>query len=164
MSKWIIAAASIVALGGCAGSVHPRVGTGVPGPDWVEFERPAIQEANPAEQSAQESGPHEISARHILIAFRGAAHAEPTMVRTKQEALARAGEVLRRLKAGEDFVALAAEFSDEPGAAQRGGDLGRFTRDKMVKRFSDAAFKLQPGEVSEPVETQFGFHVIQRTE
>ena len=123
-----------------------------------------MQEASAAEQAGQESGPQEISARHILISFRGAAHSEPTMVRTKQEARARAEEALRRLKAGEDFAALAAEFTDEPGGAQRAGDLGRFTRDKMVKRFSEAAFKLRPGEVSEPVETQFGFHIIQRTE
>jgi len=164
MRRWIIAAASIAALGGCAGAVHPRVGTGVPGPDWVEFERPALPEANAAEHADHDHGPREVAARHILIAFRGAAHTEPTMVRSKDEARARAEEVLRRLKSGEDFVALAAEFTDEPGGAQRGGDLGRFTRDKMVKRFSEAAFKLQPGEVGGPVETQFGFHIIQRTE
>ncbi len=164
MHRWILAA-SVASLAGCAASVHPRVGTGVPAPDWVEFERPVQpKETSEAVEDAPVAGPREIVARHILISFRGAAHAEPTMVRSKHEAHDRAHEVIKRLKAGEDFAALAKEYTDEPGGGERAGDLGRFTRDKMVKKFSDAAFKLQPGEISEPVETQFGYHVIQRTE
>jgi peptidyl-prolyl cis-trans isomerase NIMA-interacting 1 len=61
----------------------------------------------------------------------------------------------------EDVVA---EYSDEPGAAQRGGDLGKFGKKQMVRKFSEAAFKLEIGEVSEVVESEFGFHVIKRTE
>ena len=149
---------------GCMQTVHPRVGTGVPPPDWIETERPAPVEDTQAAAPESETGPTEIAARHILISYRGAAHSAPTIVRTKQEALARAQEVLGRLRAGEDFGALAVDFTDEPGGPERQGDLGRFTREKMVKRFADAAFALEPGQYSEPIETQFGFHIIQRTE
>jgi parvulin-like peptidyl-prolyl isomerase len=159
-----VALLTICALVGCAESVHPRVGTGVPPPDWIEVERPSLPEQSASAESDGDQGPREVGARHILISFRGSAHAAPTVIRTKEEAQERAQQVLARLRAGEDFASLAAEFTDEPGGAQRGGDLGRFTREKMVKRFSEVAFSLQPGQFSEPVETQFGLHIIQRTE
>ncbi len=84
----------------------------------------------------------EIHARHILVATEGDAQA-----------------VLKRLKAGEDFAKVAKDMSKDPGS--EGGDLGWFTRDRMVPAFADAAFALQKGQTSDPVKTQFGWHVIQ---
>jgi peptidyl-prolyl cis-trans isomerase C len=81
-------------------------------------------------------------------------HALHILVPTEKEAL----EVEKRLKAGEDFGKLADELSKDPGS--KGGDLGWFTKDRMVPEFADAAYKLEPGQVSDPVKTQFGWHVI----
>ncbi|HVY27706.1 MAG TPA: peptidylprolyl isomerase [Polyangiaceae bacterium] len=121
----------------------------------------ASREAASAEVAGQ---PSEIAARHLLVAYQGALRASPSVTRSKGEAQARASEALKRAKAGEDFEQLVKEFSDEPGAADRGGSLGRFGHGMMVPAFEKAAFKLAPGEISDIVETQFGFHVIQRTE
>jgi len=81
-------------------------------------------------------------------------HALHILTPTEEEAKT----VEKRLKAGEDFGKLADELSKDPGS--KGGDLGWFTKDRMVPEFADAAFKLKPGEVSNPVKTQFGWHVI----
>ena len=71
-----------------------------------------------------------------------------------------AGEVLTRLKQGEDFAELAKDFSEDEGTAVRGGDLGYFTRGQMVTEFDSASFATPPGEVTGPIATRFGLHVI----
>jgi peptidyl-prolyl cis-trans isomerase C len=81
-------------------------------------------------------------------------HARHILVPTEDEAKA----ALKRIQAGEDFAKVANELSKDPGA--EGGDLGWFTRERMVPEFATAAFKLQPGQVSDPVKTQFGWHII----
>ncbi len=101
-----------------------------------EAERKAYDEA----AKAQPPEP-EVHARHILLP-------------TEEEAKA----ALARIKAGEDFAKVATELSKDP--AGDGGDLGWFTKDRMVPEFADAAFKLEPGQVSDPVKSQFGWHII----
>lgn len=88
------------------------------------------------------AGQEEVRARHILVDGEDEAKA-----------------ILEQLKSGADFAALAKEKSKDPGAAE-GGDLGYFTRDQMVPEFADVAFKMYPGQLSNPVKTQFGWHVI----
>lgn len=76
------------------------------------------------------------------------------------QARAKAEDVLKRAKAGEDFSGLVKEFSTDPGSKDKDGDLDWFGRGKMVKPFEDAAFALKPGEISDVVESPFGFHII----
>ena len=76
---------------------------------------------------------------------------------------ATANEVLEKIKNGADFGALAAEYSID-GSRRRGGDLGFFGRGAMVRPFEDAAFALNKGEISKPVKTEFGYHIIKRIE
>ena len=87
-----------------------------------------------------------------------------TVNRTKAEARRRAQEALLKIRGGAPFEEVVKEYTDEPGGAERGGDLGVFDRGTMVKPFADAAFALKVGEVSEVIETKYGYHVIKRTE
>jgi parvulin-like peptidyl-prolyl isomerase len=120
-------------------------------------------QAEEQERGVLASQPDEIQARHILV-MHAESKAKPDGVdRTRPQAQARAQECLQKLRGGEDFEKLVAEYSDEPGATERNGDLGTFRREVMIQAFSDAAFALKVGEISEVVETPYGFHVIQRT-
>ncbi|RTL53742.1 MAG: peptidylprolyl isomerase [Bradyrhizobiaceae bacterium] len=94
------------------------------------------------EAAKQITGEEEVHARHILV-----------------DTEDQAKEVIAELKKGADFAELAKKKSKDPGASD-GGDLGFFTKDQMVPEFSAAAFALKPGEISEPVKSQFGWHVI----
>jgi peptidyl-prolyl cis-trans isomerase C len=94
------------------------------------------------EAARQMAGQQEVHARHILV-------------KTEEEAKA----IIAELKNGADFAELARQKSTDPGASE-GGDLGYFPKDEMVPEFADAAFKLEKGQISEPVHTRFGWHII----
>lgn len=80
------------------------------------------------------------------------------LVKKNSEALI----VLDRLKNGESFTNLAKELSIDKASGKRGGDLGFFRKGMMVKPFEDVAFRLEKGQISEPVKTEFGYHIIKR--
>jgi peptidyl-prolyl cis-trans isomerase C len=92
-------------------------------------------------EASKAQAEQEVKARHILV---------------ETEAQARAA--LKRVRSGEDFAKVADQVSKDPGS--RGGELGWFTKDRMVPEFADAAFKMQPNQISEPVKSQFGWHII----
>ena len=96
----------------------------------------------------------EVTARHILLTF------DQTRPAARDSAQALARDLRARLLGGQDFAQLAQQYSGDPATAAQGGDLGTFTRERMVPAFGDAAFELEPGEISQPVETQFGIHLI----
>lgn len=141
---------TVVASGGPSAAA-PNAGANEPAP------------ATSAAKSNAEA-PKKIGARHVLIQWMGSERAPASVVRSREQAYAVAQEVLRRARNKEDFARLAIEFSDEPGAGGRGGSLGRFGHGQMVPAFEAAAFKLEVGQISDIVETPFGFHIIQRTE
>jgi peptidyl-prolyl cis-trans isomerase SurA len=117
-----------------------------------------------ADETASQAGPAQVRARHILISFRGAQQAQPTVTRSREEARALALQIAAQARDGaHDWNALHAEHSDEPGSPE-GGDLGLFGRGEMVPSFERAAFALEVNAISDPVESPFGFHVIQRTQ
>ena len=96
----------------------------------------------------------EVHARHILI------RAPQGDAKASAAAKAKIEAIIARLKKGEDFVKLAKEVTEDPSGKANGGDLGYFTKEQMVPGFSKVAFKLKKGEISGPVQTQFGWHVI----
>lgn len=111
------------------------------------------------EHRGQFEAKQERQASHILIAIDAAASAEE-----KRKAREKSEELSKQLKANPGrFAELAKQHSQDPGSAANGGDLGFFGRGAMPKTFEDTVFAMKPGEVSEPVETQYGFHVIRLT-
>ncbi len=96
------------------------------------------------EENQQRYAREMVKAKHILV-----------------KELATAQEVKGKLDTGAEFAVVAKEYSTDPGSKRRGGDLGWFTKERMVKPFSEAAFAMEKGAISDPVESKFGFHVIQ---
>lgn len=116
---------------------------------------PADVQRSYNENIQQYQTPEQIRASHILLNTGG-----------KDEAAVRkqAEDLLAKVKAGGDFAALATQYSEDPGSKVKGGDLDFFGRGRMVPEFEEVAFKMEPGQVSDLVKSQFGFHIIKLTE
>ncbi|HEX2677063.1 MAG TPA: peptidylprolyl isomerase [Polyangiales bacterium] len=111
------------------------------------------------------AGPERIAAKHILISYATAPHALPGATHSEAEARALAEQVVREAHApNADWDALAAKYTEEPGGKERAGDLGKFGHGQMVPAFEQAAFALDVGQISDVVQSPFGFHVIKRYE
>ncbi|HSQ33921.1 MAG TPA: peptidylprolyl isomerase [Peptostreptococcaceae bacterium] len=105
----------------------------------------------------------EVKASHILISTQdaqGKALSDKDKAAKKKEA----EDILAKIKAGEDFGELAKEYSNDPGSAKNGGDLGFFAKGVMVPEFENTAFSLEKGKVSDLVESEFGYHIIKVTD
>lgn len=136
----------------------------------------AKEESKPAEATKpatppmpmpqQPQAPREMfAAKHLLVMYKGGRRAPEGITRSKEEAKARAIEAQKKAKDGKSkFEDLVKEYSDEPRAGERGGDLGTFAKGSMVPEFQAGLEKIKVGEISDVVETPFGFHVILRTQ
>ncbi|HMI83569.1 MAG TPA: peptidylprolyl isomerase [Polyangiaceae bacterium] len=157
----------VFALAACDGTL---TGIGrVPRPPEPPLPAAPVETVDPSDPAGSNSAPaapalEEISAQHLLVMYQGSKSAPRTIKRSREEARARATEALDAIKRGQDFDKVVSAYTDEPGGAARRGALGKFSRDRMVKAFSDAAFALEVGEISTVIESPFGFHVIRRLE
>jgi len=111
------------------------------------------------ENLSQFSQEEQVQASHILIVV--SLEAKPW---EKEAARKQAADILEKIRAGQDFASLARKHSQDPGNAQKDGEIGYFGRGEMVGAFERAAFALEPGEVSELIDSPFGFHIIKVTD
>lgn len=160
--------ALVVALAACSSEPAADPAPADPAPAVAETPTPAPAPAsvssNPDAPRVPARSKNRMAARHILVAYAQAMKARPEIIRTREEARARAGTIREEATApGADFAALAKKYSDDPSAS-RGGDLGSFAPGKMVAAFEEAVAAVAVAEVTPVVETPFGFHVILREE
>ncbi len=156
----------IVASGQTVEGVRDNIRASLKQDRWLDAEvdkRGGVSDKD-AETFYKENGekfvqPPQVRASHILL--RVEAEAKPEEVIAKEKA---ATAIAARVKKGEDFAKLAKELSEDPSAKENSGDLDFFDQGQMVPEFSKAAFAMKKGEISEPVRSQFGYHVIKVTD
>lgn len=172
MRSFFAVLAVSVSIAACASASSPP-------PAEIKIEAEAQDTSAPAPSSAGEKclalagavrerkagEPEKIGVRHVLVKYKGAKRADNTVTRSREQACLRALEARDKVLAGSaDFDAIVNEYSEEPGAKDRRGSLGTIGRGDLVKPFSDAAFELTIGQMSDVVESDFGFHLILRNE
>ena len=168
-SSGVAAAAVVLTLAACGGGGGGASATTPASPGAGLF--PSGGPGSPAEaclaiatakRTKKPDEPAQITVKHVLVKYKGSKRAADTVTRTREEACLRAQEARGKLEAGASFVDVVKEYSEEKGAASREGTVGPVGRSDIAAPFADAAFELAPGEVSHVVETDFGFHIIQR--
>jgi PPIC-type peptidyl-prolyl cis-trans isomerase-like protein len=104
-----------------------------------------------------------LACQHLLVMYSGAKQAPATITRTKEQARTRASQAVAEIKSGESFESVVRNFSDEPGAGARNGELGSFPRGTLVPELETALLTVPIGKTTDVVESRFGFHVIRRS-
>ncbi len=117
-----------------------------------------------AEHPKRPDEPASITVSHVLVKHTGSKSPRPGVTRSRAEACLRAMEARDKLRAGESFESIVGEYSDEAGASTRAGSIGQIRREDVLAPFADVAFELDRAQLSDLVETEFGFHVVLRTE
>jgi peptidyl-prolyl cis-trans isomerase NIMA-interacting 1 len=152
----------LVLSAGCGGSPAPAVPEAVAeGTVSASGARSCLDIAN-VQRERRPDEPSRVHVKHVLVKHKDAKNPREGVTRSREEACARAMQARDEVLAGKDFDAVVGEFSDEPGAATRAGDLGELTRADLQPPFADAAFTLDLNQMSDVVETDSGFHVILR--
>jgi parvulin-like peptidyl-prolyl isomerase len=175
----LLAALSVGACGGGAQETPPAKTEAAPAPTASAAAAPDTSKEDAAKAEAIElclatanakrakfSGePPKVTVKHILVKYKGAKNADGSITRSREEACLRAAEARDKMvKDGADFDEVVKQYSEEAGAGTRGGMLGSIERKDVEKPFADAAFELGVNQLSDVVETPFGFHLIFRTE
>lgn len=168
LAALLVAGPTSALLVGCGGA--PATGSGSPGagPNGSGGTGDSAAErclaVAGAKRARRPDEPAKVTVQHVLVKYAGAKKAAPTVTRTREQACLRAEEARAKLEQGMSFADVVNAYSEEPGAATRAGSIGPIERSNVVQPFADAAFELKAGEASHVVETDFGFHVILRTE
>ena len=152
---------SAFACGSATVAAEGPGGNTTPGEGATASERSCLDLAN-AQRERRASEPDQVHVKHLLVKHRDSRNPREGVTRSREEACARALQLRDRVLGGADFDELVSEASDEPGAATRSGDLGSVKRSDLVPAFADAAFLLDLQQMSDVVETPFGFHLIVR--
>jgi parvulin-like peptidyl-prolyl isomerase len=174
MSSQIVIVASLLGLLASAcdapssgGGVSPPLTDATPSAAPPAASASAAASSSAAAPSASATHipvPDTIVAQHILVGYKGAQRIARTVTRNRLDAKARAAEALAKLRGGAEFEDMVKEYSDDPGSVDRLGLLGKFHRADLDPAFSKSAFALQVEQISDVVETPFGFHIIKRTQ
>ncbi|MFT3922477.1 MAG: peptidyl-prolyl cis-trans isomerase [Myxococcales bacterium] len=172
MRKSAVLLALLACSGGLLGCQAFTAGEQVSAPDPAQVRAKTAALARAAEKkdgdahAAKEIAPAAVetaTAAHILIRYAGSARAPADITRSKDDAKHLAESIDKKAKApGADFAELANQYTEDPSGKSNGGRLGTFPRGRMVPAFDKATFELEPGSVSDVIETEYGFHIIYR--